>query len=891
MQLLVTDTLGRPVSHALVALLDSASVAVLSVSQTDAAGAASIVIPAEAMTVQLQIELLGYATLREVFRAAELREASAPLIFVLAERALELATAQVTGRRRPPPIVNNDSSRVDIDLMRDSTERSIIDLLVKAPGMRLRNDGSLEYRGRRVNRVKIDDKDLFGDEGYVRPLSELNVAIVQRVDAVANNHEDPVLARLEQSEETILNITTKDDVKGQLNGVANAATGATSRGSLRYDFKANALLITKSLGLYGDAQALRLNSVTSVGSLPQSASDAFRRPEPSDVRYGEAPPATSAWGGLPLSEGAPLALVGDARVYASRLTLTLRGQRGSRTRFQLQGEQGSDALARASVEEASGQEVNYRLTTTALQRIEGSRLGLDIEHTHAAPSGKTSWRLVGNATALDTRTDSDLRLLQNSQLDSFLHRNDAQDIPLHIGARLNQALGSGTAAQVYFLHDRGGLRDETHMEVDSAELDFSVLSLARPSKDLYQLRDLDYLRWRGGVRLFFRTALGVGQLFAQGESRRTETEQTLVQDFPQPPGTGGVKVLAQAYQLAEAGAKMSSALGRNYQLRSWVSAIGVRDGSDGASSPGVRRTGSGLGYAFTLSPTYGKLAWLTLYASRAIGLPYLPHQPGLAYVSDPFSVNLQSIALQATATERVGAAANRYFSDAGLRLRANLNYRYRIREVSGVYDLQSRSQVVNAAGQRRASGLATNLSADFTNLRLRTTGTLRMSYANTLARSNLVDVERDLRSQVFESEGLLNLPRLGRLISAVSGGYSVTKVSGGLAQLQEQSRLGLDLRYEVGHWGASAKTGFGFARVDGRRFQSYRYVEAELRYTLRQQDSRSPEFGLQCFGLIRPNELREVRYLQPFLQTISVEALPTTLVATLRVPFGTPRAQ
>ena len=342
---------------------------------------------------------------------------------------------------------------------------------------------------------------------------ELNAAIVQRVDAVQNNHEDPVLARLEQSAETILNITTKDEVKGQLNGSATASSGATTDGNFRYDYKANLLLVAKTLGLYSDAQAVRLNSTTAVGRLPQQTHDAFRRPEPSDERYVSAPLATSVWPGLTLSDQSPLPLIADARVYSSRHNLTLQGARGSRTRLQVSAEQGKDALTRQTTEEATGRDVEYLLLTHQQRNIAGSRLLLDLEHTHAAPSGKTSWRLVGNGGLLDTRSSSSLQLIDATQRDSFYQQNQAHDLPIHLGARLNQSLGTGTAAQLYLLHDRGTLDDVSTVDVDSAEIDFANLNFTQPTATLHQQRLLDYLRWRGGTRLFFRSTLGVGQVF------------------------------------------------------------------------------------------------------------------------------------------------------------------------------------------------------------------------------------------------------------------------------------------------------------------------------------------------------------------------------------------
>ena len=874
LRFIVTDTAGAPLSGVVVAVIDTATSGALAVALTRDDGSAELSGPLTGPTTVLLVESLGYVTLTRPYDEVAAESTTLPTTLRLVPLATELATAEIRARRRAPPVVNNDTARVDIGLMRDSTERSVAELLAKAPGMRLLRDGTLEYEGRPVNRVKIDDNDLFGERGYAQPLATLDANVVDRVDAVRNNHEDPVLARLEQSAETILNITTNADGKNHPTGGATGAVGVTATGRPRHEARAHLLAIATPIAAYGEVLHARLNTLTSAGLHESASVDRLGRPEPIDAGFVEAPRAHPAWSGLPGPDVAPIALLGDARTTEARAALTYRGSGQSRTRVQVTAARGTDALRRATLAEARGAGVDYRLTTDRLERLFGRAVAAEVEHTDVAPSGKTSWRLLARGEAFESQSEAQLTLRDAERADDFAHRNDARDLPLHLGARLNRSLGERSAGQVYLVHNRGRLSEADSLTVDSAGLDFGALGLSRAVASLRQARELDYERWRGGARVFLRSAIGIGEIYARGEQRRT----IAIQDLGPADGTELARGTSRPnYLIAETGAQLTSVVARGYRLTSRVTGITVADQTPRPNGAGPADEGaSGLGYRFEVAPTRGHLTGLHVSASRSIGLPYLPHQPQLAYLTDPFSLRLDRVAPALTVVESVGAWFHRPLASRGLDVRASLRYRYRSRVVSGGYLLAGRTRAVDAAEQQRGSSVASSLHADFKSLRLRTTGSVRVEYSHSALRSNIDGIAADIVTQVFTADARCNLPRIGRWVSAVQLGYSDTRVGGALTLGRSIAHVGLDLRYTRGDWEGFARSSLAAVSAFEAWALGHGYTEAELWYTIPTQRGPGPEVGVQVLGITRTSQVRDLNYAQPFLESDTIDTLPTT---------------
>ncbi len=93
---------------------------------------------------------------------------------------IALPEALLRVKRRARLVNNNDSTSYLARDLRDSTDRTVADILAKVPGMQLREDGQLVYRGNNVSRVLVDGNDVFGVGGYAEPIRRLGSGLVAR---------------------------------------------------------------------------------------------------------------------------------------------------------------------------------------------------------------------------------------------------------------------------------------------------------------------------------------------------------------------------------------------------------------------------------------------------------------------------------------------------------------------------------------------------------------------------------------------------------------------------------------------------------------------------------------------------------------------------------------
>lgn len=411
------------------------------------------------------------------------------------------------------PVSNNDTTELDLTTFRDSSEQNIAQLLARSPDVTVRRDGQLTYRGRSVSRVLVDGNDLFGVGQYAQPLARLSPDIVDGARAIERFHEDAVLARLEPSNETVIDLVTKAEARGTVDGQAHLAEGGTPRGDWRYRHEAGVILLDGPTAYYADATATRLASTTAgFAEVTDVVAPGEKRPEPIGTPYTPLPAATGAFGGA-LAD-APAELIGDAHVADVGARALLRGRRAARTRIEVGGVHGRDEIRSASRLRAQAEGLDYRLDTRRTSGLSAEGATVTVDHYNAASSGKTSWRVGAHARPWRERSSATVAAVDaDGGAEDFQEANRARDLPLYLGARLNRALGEGLAAQAFAQADYGALSDRLTLDADTALLRALGFGESRPGS-VTQRRDVGYRVLRAGVRLFWRRPWASVEAFA-----------------------------------------------------------------------------------------------------------------------------------------------------------------------------------------------------------------------------------------------------------------------------------------------------------------------------------------------------------------------------------------
>lgn len=146
--------------------------------------------------------------------------------------------------------IKNDTLTFNVDSYIDGSETKIEDVIKKLPGIDVDSKtGEIKYKGKSIETVMIEGDNLF-DYNYTIGTKNINLDIVDKIQAIDNYSKNHLLKGIEQSRKTALNLTLKKD-KSDLSGDLNLGNGLFNNKKLSSDYKANALSISKQFKSFG----------------------------------------------------------------------------------------------------------------------------------------------------------------------------------------------------------------------------------------------------------------------------------------------------------------------------------------------------------------------------------------------------------------------------------------------------------------------------------------------------------------------------------------------------------------------------------------------------------------------------------------------------------------
>ncbi|OYQ38405.1 hypothetical protein CHU92_05220 [Flavobacterium cyanobacteriorum] len=159
--------------------------------------------------------------------------------FILEQRITELK--EVVIEHKQSIVVRNDTVTYNPDSFKDGTERVVEDLLKKMPGIKVEKNGEIKYKGKSIKKLLLDGDDLF-DLQYTIGSRNINSEIIDKVQAVENFNDNPLLKNLINSDDVALNLVLK---KGKFDISGNAEAGYGFRD--KYDLSATGLVINRKI--------------------------------------------------------------------------------------------------------------------------------------------------------------------------------------------------------------------------------------------------------------------------------------------------------------------------------------------------------------------------------------------------------------------------------------------------------------------------------------------------------------------------------------------------------------------------------------------------------------------------------------------------------------------
>jgi hypothetical protein len=146
--------------------------------------------------------------------------------------------------------IKQDTLTYNIDKYKDPTDKKVQDVLKRLPGIEVNEkSGEIKYKGKSVETVTLDGDNLFG-YNYSLGTKNINIDMLEQVQAIDNYSENPLLKGIEGSEKVSLNLKLKKG-KTDYSGNIDFGLGLNNDLNVLNNSNANILGISKNYKSFG----------------------------------------------------------------------------------------------------------------------------------------------------------------------------------------------------------------------------------------------------------------------------------------------------------------------------------------------------------------------------------------------------------------------------------------------------------------------------------------------------------------------------------------------------------------------------------------------------------------------------------------------------------------
>tara|TARA_R110002020_G_scaffold422359_1_gene631501 strand:- start:61 stop:2694 length:2634 start_codon:yes stop_codon:yes gene_type:complete len=137
--------------------------------------------------------------------------------------------------------MRKDTTTYKLDKFLDGSEKKVIDILAKLPGIEVLESGKLKFKGKDVTALLLENDDLFSSN-YSIGTKNISAEIVESIEAIERYSKNPLLKNIEQTDAVAINLKLKDKkISFSLYGLAGIGFKS------RYLFDLNSLTVSKKV--------------------------------------------------------------------------------------------------------------------------------------------------------------------------------------------------------------------------------------------------------------------------------------------------------------------------------------------------------------------------------------------------------------------------------------------------------------------------------------------------------------------------------------------------------------------------------------------------------------------------------------------------------------------
>lgn len=213
----VTDSLGNPVNHAQVILYSAADSAIITFAFVDGRGHYSMTISRKGK-YRIEFRALGFASYDELLTFEGDSSVSIRVNPILKESHYDISEVIKYGDK--PITIKKDTVVYNVKSFINGSEQVVEDVLKKLPGIDVDDAGKVTYHGKEVEKVMVEDNDFFG-KGYRMITKNVHANAIEKVEAISNYSENPLLKKFASTEKVALNLKLNQSSYKKIYGSLN----------------------------------------------------------------------------------------------------------------------------------------------------------------------------------------------------------------------------------------------------------------------------------------------------------------------------------------------------------------------------------------------------------------------------------------------------------------------------------------------------------------------------------------------------------------------------------------------------------------------------------------------------------------------------------------------
>jgi hypothetical protein len=198
----------------------------------------------EYQDILIEVRAFGYYSASEIIKNSQADKIYKIDFTLKKDNVTKLEEVIVRAKKRSFTI-KEDTVKYNVKSYLNGSERKIQDVIKKLPGIEVNTStGEIKYKGKSVETVLLEGDNLFG-YNYSLGTKNINVDMVEQVQAIENYSENPLLKDIENGDKVALNLTLK---KGKIDfsGNIDFGLGVFEKGKQALNINSNILGITKN---------------------------------------------------------------------------------------------------------------------------------------------------------------------------------------------------------------------------------------------------------------------------------------------------------------------------------------------------------------------------------------------------------------------------------------------------------------------------------------------------------------------------------------------------------------------------------------------------------------------------------------------------------------------